>query len=148
MRTEAESHAEDDRRRMEEVEARNRLDGMVYQSEKMIRENKDKIDEADCEDGRRRDRRREEGDERRRHGATAVRDREHRTLAAQDRRDAVQDWSGGGSSASRRGWSRSWGAGPVRAQAAAAAGGGQDGKKQGDVIDAEYVDVDENKRPN
>src|SRR6266446_6493612 len=36
MRTEAESHSEDDRRRMEEVEARNRLDGIMYQAEKMI----------------------------------------------------------------------------------------------------------------
>jgi len=48
MRTEAESHAEDDRRRMEEVEARNRLDGIVYQAEKMVRENREKIGEADA----------------------------------------------------------------------------------------------------
>ena len=47
MRVEAESHSEDDRRRMEEVEARNRLDGIMYQAEKMIRENRDKIAEAD-----------------------------------------------------------------------------------------------------
>src|SRR5256885_12254979 len=47
MRTEAESHAEDDRRRMGEVESRNRLDGIVYQAEKMVRENRDKIAEAD-----------------------------------------------------------------------------------------------------
>jgi molecular chaperone DnaK len=43
MRVEAESHAEDDRRRMEEVEARNRLDGIVYQAEKTIRENREKL---------------------------------------------------------------------------------------------------------
>ncbi len=47
MRQEAESHSEDDRRRMEEVEARNRLDGIMYQAEKMIRENREKIAEAD-----------------------------------------------------------------------------------------------------
>jgi len=47
MRVEAESHGEDDRRRMEEVEARNRLDGMLYQSEKMVRENREKLAEAD-----------------------------------------------------------------------------------------------------
>src|SRR5215510_4986910 len=47
MRTEAESHAEEDRRRMEEVESRNRLDGLVYQTEKMIRENREKLPEAD-----------------------------------------------------------------------------------------------------
>src|SRR5213079_2880644 len=33
-RVEAESHAEEDRQRMEEVESRNRLDGLVYQAEK------------------------------------------------------------------------------------------------------------------
>src|SRR6266849_4764588 len=47
MRAEAESQSEDDRRRMEEVEARNSLDGIGYQAEKMLRENKDKIAEAD-----------------------------------------------------------------------------------------------------
>src|ERR1700740_22783 len=47
MRVEAESHAEDDRRRMEEVEARNRLDGIVYQAEKTIRENREKLSEGD-----------------------------------------------------------------------------------------------------
>src|SRR6201988_2718960 len=47
MRTEAESHAEDDRKGMEEGEARNRLDGLVYQAEKLVRENRDKIAEGD-----------------------------------------------------------------------------------------------------
>src|SRR5258708_635973 len=47
MRVEAESHSEDDRRRMEEVEARNSLDGIVYQAEKMLRENREKIPESD-----------------------------------------------------------------------------------------------------
>src|SRR5947208_3363980 len=47
MRQEAESHTEDDRRRLEEVESRNRLDGMVYQAEKMVRENREKLAEAD-----------------------------------------------------------------------------------------------------
>ena len=32
---------------MEEVESRNRLDGIVYQAEKMIRENREKIAEAE-----------------------------------------------------------------------------------------------------
>jgi len=47
MRVEAESHAEEDRRRMEEVEARNRLDGICVQAEKTIRENRDSWPEAD-----------------------------------------------------------------------------------------------------
>jgi len=35
------------RKRMEEVEARNRLDGIVYQAEKTIRDNRDKLNDAD-----------------------------------------------------------------------------------------------------
>src|SRR5258708_2259433 len=46
MKTEAEAHSEDDRRRMEEVEARNRLDGLVYQAEKLVREHPDNIPQA------------------------------------------------------------------------------------------------------
>src|SRR5467141_2153510 len=47
MRQEAEAHSEDDRRRFEEVEARNRLDGMLFHADKTIRENRDKLSEAD-----------------------------------------------------------------------------------------------------
>src|SRR5467141_5296042 len=47
MRQEAEAHSEDDRRRFEEVEARNRLAGMLFHEDKTIRENRDKLSEAD-----------------------------------------------------------------------------------------------------
>ncbi len=44
----AESHAEEDRRKREEIEARNRADNLVYSSEKLLRENRDKIGDADA----------------------------------------------------------------------------------------------------
>jgi molecular chaperone DnaK len=44
MRKEAEIHAEEDNRRKQLVEARNHADNLIYQSEKMLRENADKID--------------------------------------------------------------------------------------------------------
>ncbi len=47
MRNEAESHAEDDRQKLAEVEARNVLDNRVYQIEKLLRENREKLSEAD-----------------------------------------------------------------------------------------------------
>ncbi len=47
MRKEAELHAEEDRRRREEAELRNEADNTVYRSEKLLRENKDKISESD-----------------------------------------------------------------------------------------------------
>ena len=44
MVKDAESHAEEDRKHREEVEARNQADSLVYQAEKVLQENADKID--------------------------------------------------------------------------------------------------------
>jgi molecular chaperone DnaK len=46
MTREADSHAEEDRQLRERVEARNKLDGMIYSVEKTLNENKDKFDSA------------------------------------------------------------------------------------------------------
>src|SRR5580698_7217624 len=48
MRNEAESHAEDDRKKLAEVEARNQLDSRVYQMEKLLSENREKLAEGDA----------------------------------------------------------------------------------------------------
>ena len=47
MRTDAEAHAEDDRKGREEIETRNDADNAVYRSEKMLKENAEKISGAD-----------------------------------------------------------------------------------------------------
>src|SRR5216110_319955 len=47
MVRDAESHAEEDRRRRDEAEARNNADTLVYQTEKLLREQGDKIDGDD-----------------------------------------------------------------------------------------------------
>jgi molecular chaperone DnaK len=46
MMREAESHAGEDEKKKAAIEARNRLDGLVYSIEKTVAENKDKLDEA------------------------------------------------------------------------------------------------------
>jgi molecular chaperone DnaK len=46
MVKDAEAHESDDKKRKEAVEARNHLDSLVFQMEKMVNENRDKIDEA------------------------------------------------------------------------------------------------------
>jgi molecular chaperone DnaK len=46
MMKDAESHAEEDRRQRERIEARNKLDGMIYSTEKTLSEHRDKIDAA------------------------------------------------------------------------------------------------------
>jgi len=43
----AESHAAEDKQRREEIEAKNQLDSLVYQVEKMLNENRDKISGSD-----------------------------------------------------------------------------------------------------
>ncbi|HEY7627761.1 MAG TPA: molecular chaperone DnaK [Ilumatobacteraceae bacterium] len=47
MIRDAEAHAEDDRKRREEAEIRNNADSLVYQMEKVLRENADKVDDAE-----------------------------------------------------------------------------------------------------
>jgi molecular chaperone DnaK len=137
MRQEAESHAEDDRRRLEEVEARNRLDGMVFHAEKTIRENREKLGEADLkqaeaaiEDAKKA---MAEGGTARLRSATENVERALHKIAEElykTQQAAGAASAGAGSSSS------------------SSSSGGQEQKKPGDVIDAEYVDVDENKRPN
>jgi molecular chaperone DnaK len=142
MRTEAESHSEDDRRRMEEVESRNRLDGIMYQAEKMLRENREKIAESDvktaedaieeakkaiAEGGTARLRSATENLEKSLHKIAEVLYKANEAAGAQQAASAGAGASGGAGSTSS---------------------GAPNDKKPGDVIDAEYVDVDETKRPN
>jgi molecular chaperone DnaK len=49
MRKEAEANAEDDKRKREEIETRNEADSAVYRSEKMLKDNADKIAAGDKE---------------------------------------------------------------------------------------------------
>jgi molecular chaperone DnaK len=48
MVKEAESHSEDDKQKKEEIELRNRADSMIYNTEKLLKENREKLPEADA----------------------------------------------------------------------------------------------------
>jgi molecular chaperone DnaK len=48
MARDAESHAADDRKAKDQIEARNRADAMVYNVEKTLKEHRDKVGEADA----------------------------------------------------------------------------------------------------
>ncbi len=48
MAKDAESHAAEDRKRKDEIDARNRADSMVYQVEKMLKDHRDKISAEDA----------------------------------------------------------------------------------------------------
>jgi molecular chaperone DnaK len=142
MRQEAESHSEDDRRRMEEVEARNRLDGILYQAEKMLRENREKIAEADVktaeeaiEDAKKA---LTEGGVARLRSASENLERSLHKVA-EELYKTTQAAGGAAEAGAAAG---------AGAAGGSTSSGSTPGKKPGDVIDAEYVDVDENKRPN
>jgi molecular chaperone DnaK len=141
MRAEAELHAEEDRKRMEEVESRNRLDGIVYQAEKTIRENRDKLNEADVkaaeaaiEDAKKAV---NEGGVARLRGATENVEKALHKMAEELYK-----------SAQASGAEQAGAAGAGAGGRSTSSGGAQGGQKPGDVIDAEYVDVDESKKPN
>jgi molecular chaperone DnaK len=48
MVSDAQAHAEEDRKRREEIEARNRLDSLVYSTEKTFNENREKLNPSDA----------------------------------------------------------------------------------------------------
>ena len=48
MVNDAESHAEEDKKHKEKVEAKNQLDGLIFQTEKTLKEHRSKISEADA----------------------------------------------------------------------------------------------------
>jgi molecular chaperone DnaK len=50
MMRDADSHAEEDRLTRERIEARNKLDGMIYSTEKTLTEHRDKVDAATASD--------------------------------------------------------------------------------------------------
>jgi molecular chaperone DnaK len=140
MRTEAESHAEEDRRRMEEVEARNRLDGIVYQAEKTIRENRDKLAEGDVKQA---EEALEEAKKAMNEGGVArlrsATEGVEKTLHKMAEELYKQTQAAGGAQT---------GAAAGASAGSSTGSGSAQGGKPGDVIDAEYVDVDDKKQPN
>ncbi len=48
MQKEGELHADEDRRNKEEIEVKNRADAMVYSTEKMLKEHRDKVPDSDA----------------------------------------------------------------------------------------------------
>jgi molecular chaperone DnaK len=141
MMREAESHASDDAKKREEVEARNRLDGLVWQIEKTFGENKEKLDgatqtqvETAIADAKKA--LEEGGADRLNNAFTNLQTASHKLAEAL--------YQGGGAGAAAGGEEQANAAGA----STGSAGGGQTSSSSGgddNVIDAEYVDVDENK---
>jgi molecular chaperone DnaK len=138
MKKEADSHSAEDKARLNEVEARNRLDSLVYQTEKIIKENRDKLAEADvkaAEEALEEARRSltEGGLERLNAAAESLTKASHHI--AETMYKAQQSAAGAA------------GAGAPGATGGSSTGSASSGG-QGDVVDAEFVDVDDTKKPN
>ncbi|MFZ0909161.1 MAG: molecular chaperone DnaK [Candidatus Acidiferrales bacterium] len=141
MRKEAESHSDEDKKRVTEAEARNRADNLIYQTEKLVKENREKLPEADAkavESAIEECRRAIADGNVERINATV----EELTKASHRVAEALyktQNAAGGGA------------AGPAGGPGGAQPGptdGASGGQGQGDVVDAEFVDVDDSKKPN
>jgi molecular chaperone DnaK len=141
MKKEADSHAAEDKARLAEVEARNRLDSLVYQTDKLIKENREKLAEADVKAA-------EEALEESRRALTDGGLERLNTaadnLTKASHRIAETMYKAQQSAAS------SAGAGAAGAGAPGGTSGadGGHGPGQSDVVDAEFVDVDDSKKPN
>jgi molecular chaperone DnaK len=139
MMRDAESHAGEDQRKREEIEARNRLDSLTYQVEKTFGENRDKLDataasdvEAALADAKKAT---EEG------GVERMNDAFNRLQTASHKIAEALYQQQGSTPADTEGGEQASAAGAAGGQSSqGSAGGGDD-----NVIDAEYVDVDENK---
>jgi molecular chaperone DnaK len=141
MKKEADSHAAEDKARLAEVEARNRLDSLVYQTDKLIKENREKLAEADvkaAEEALEESRRAltDGGLERLNTAADNLTKASHRIAETMYKAQQNAASSAGAGAA---------GAGAPGGTPGADGGHGQG---QGDVVDAEFVDVDESKKPN
>jgi molecular chaperone DnaK len=136
MAKEAEAHSVEDKAKREEIEARNGLDGLVYNIEKMLKENGDKVSGAeklDVETALADAKKTLEGQ-------PAVADlnaaREKLTAASHKLAEAMYKANAASSGAAGV---------PPTDGSTAASGATEEAKKDEGVIDAEYVDVDDRK---
>ncbi|HEV2342235.1 MAG TPA: molecular chaperone DnaK [Candidatus Acidoferrales bacterium] len=148
MRKEAESHSDEDKAKIAEAEARNRCDNLAYQTEKLIKENREKLAEEDVkaaeaavEAAKRAVS--EGGTEKMNAAAEELTKASHKLAEALYRATQAAGAAAGGPGGAGPG------AGPSGNAGGGASSSGPGGQsKQGDVVDAEYVDVDESKKPN
>jgi molecular chaperone DnaK len=129
MMKDAESHSADDSRKREEIEARNRLDGLVYQMEKTLSDNRDKVGAVagDVE------------------SAIAEAKKALAEGGVERLNDAFNQLQAASHKLAEALYQQAPSPGAETSDQASAAGASSSGGGDDNVIDAEYVDVDENK---
>ena len=103
MMREAESHADDDRKRKEEIETRNHADQAVYAAERLVKDSGDKLSRRGSAGDRVGGRGSEEGDRAQRRGRDEAADGGAESGAAQGGRSDVSHRRRGGRAGRRRG---------------------------------------------
>ncbi len=132
MMRDADMHSEDDKRKREVIETKNRLDSLIYQTEKTITDNREKIPVgliSEVESAIAEAKKVVEANS----GDQFQAQLENLTRVSHRIAEALYQQQAGGASASDA------------AGAGAQQSGGPSGKAGDDVIDAEYIDVDEHK---
>ena len=136
MMRDAESHAADDVKKREEIEARNKLDTLVYQMEKTLNENREKVGDTagDVETAIAEAKKAlaEADVEKMNEAFNQLQAASHKMAEALYQQTAASGTDSGTET-------------PADDQASAAGASGAGGAGEDNVIDAEYVDVDENK---
>jgi molecular chaperone DnaK len=137
MQKDADAHAEEDKRRRDEIEAKNKADSMVYNTEKLLKENRSKVTEDDAKNieaaiADTKKAMEEGGLERINQAVENLTTATHRLAEAMYKQAGAAAGQAGPPPGAQPG------------QPGGAASASTEGK-QGDVIDAEYVDVDEKK---
>ncbi len=122
MIKEAEAHREEDRRRRELVELRNKVDGLAYELEKVLKENREKLSGPVVEEVERAISKAKE----------AINSQERKALE-----DALNDLNRASSNMAKELYAAGQ-TGPTQEQAGAQGGATEGGTQEGDVIDAEY----------
>ena len=136
MAKEAESHAAEDKEKREEVEARNQLDSLVYNIEKMLKDAGDKVQAADKTDVEAALADAKKALEGTPSAADLKAAHEKLTVVSHKLAEAMYKATSADATASAAGAGTADGASNA---------GSTEAKKEGEVIDAEYVDVDDKK---
>jgi len=133
MTREAQSHADEDQRNRERIEAHNKLDTQIYNTEKILRENRDKITEAEA--------------------ATldtalsnAKKTLENSSADTQELNAAFEELTRASHRLAELMYQKTAGQAPHTGSGAGESRAKPGGGKEEEVIDAEYVDADDKKK--
>jgi molecular chaperone DnaK len=134
MTRDAEAHAAEDRKNREAIEAKNKLDGLIYSTEKILKENRDKISESEASalDA----------------AITRAKSVLEQSKETSELDAALEELTKTSHRLAEVMYQKTTAQTPPPGSGSSGAGPAADSgkKKEDEVIDAEYVDMDENKR--